>query len=102
MNAAERLWRALRNRDWPALRAQFRPNAVVDWPHSGASMGLDDYVAAVAARPAGEAVDVRRVVSEGRIVAVEAEVGGARCAGFYDLHDGLIVAATEYWVGERR
>jgi hypothetical protein len=43
---------------------------------------------------------VRRVVTEGRYVAVEARVGSARCAGFYDLHEGLIASATEYWVGE--
>jgi hypothetical protein len=39
------------------------------------------------------------VVTEGRCVVVEARVGGAYCAGFYDLHDGLIAGATEYWVG---
>jgi hypothetical protein len=43
---------------------------------------------------------VRRVVTEGRYVAVEARAGTAWCAAFYDLHDGLIASATEYWVGE--
>ena len=36
----------------------------------------------------------------GRNVVVEGALGEARCAGFYDLHDGLIAGAVEYWVGE--
>jgi len=99
MNAVERLWQGLAAHDWPAVRSQFQPNALVEWPHSGERMAVDDYVAA---RRAGRAapVRVRLVVSEGRYVAVEAEVGRGRCAGFYDLHDGLIAGAVEYWVGE--
>jgi hypothetical protein len=31
---------------------------------------------------------------------VEARVGDARGVGLYDLHDGLIAGAVEYWVGE--
>ena len=99
MNAVERLWRALEARDWPSVRSQFQPNAVVEWPHSGERMEVDEYVAAVRARPADREVAVRRVATEGRIVAVEARAGTARCAAFYDLHDGLIVGASEYWIG---
>ena len=99
MNAAERLWRALAAHDWAAVRSQFQPNALVEWPHSGERFAVDDYVATRRAG-AGGPVKVRRVVSEGRFVAVEATVGGERCAGFYDLHDGLIAGAVEYWVGE--
>jgi hypothetical protein len=59
----------------------------------------EEYVAVQRER-AGRAIDVRRVVTEGRSVVVEARVGDAWCAGFYDLHDGLIAGAVEYWVGE--
>ena len=48
----------------------------------------------------GGAFMVRRVVTEGRNVVVEGVLGEALCAGFYDLHDGLIAGAVEYWVGE--
>jgi hypothetical protein len=99
MNAPERLWRGLGAHDWAAVRAQFRPNATVEWPHEGRSLPVDEYVAVQRER-AGRAIDVRRVVSEGRNVVVEARVGDGRCAGFYDLHDGLIAGAVEYWVGE--
>jgi hypothetical protein len=98
MNAAERLWRGLQAHDWPAVRSQFQPNAQVEWPHSGERVDVDEYVAARRAR-ADEPVRVCRTVSEGRYVAVEAEVGRGRCAAFYDLHDGLIAGAVEYWLG---
>ena len=99
MNAAERLWRGLGARDWAAVRSQFQPTAQVQWPHADRRMPVEEYVAVQRER-AGPAIDVRRVVVEGRSVAVEAIVGDARCAGFYDLHDGLISGAVEYWLGE--
>jgi len=100
MNAVERLWRGLEAHDWPAVRSQFQPNAFVEWPHSGDRVDVEEYVAARRAR-GDEPVHVRRTVAEGRYVAVEADVGRGWCAGFYDLHDGLIAGAVEYWVGER-
>jgi hypothetical protein len=99
MNAPERLWRGLVAHDWAAVRSQFQPTAAVEWPHANRRMPADEYVAVQRER-AGRTIDVRRVVTEGRNVVVEAHVGDAWCAGFYDLHDGLIAGAVEYWVGE--
>jgi hypothetical protein len=99
MNAPERLWRGLAAHDWAAVRSQFQPTATVQWPHDGRAMPVEEYIATQRER-AGRPIDVRRVVSEGRNVVVEARVGEARCAGFYDLHEGLIAGAVEYWVGE--
>ena len=99
MNAAERLWRGIGRRDWAAVRSQFQPTAHVEWPHASVRMPVEEYVATQRER-AGPEVDVRRVVTEGRNVVVEARVGAARCAGFYDLHDGLVAGAVEYWLGE--
>jgi hypothetical protein len=100
MNAAERLWRGLEARDWAAVRSQFQPTAAVEWPHARRRMPVDEYVATQRERPGDRAVSVRRVVTEGRNVVVEARVGDAHCAGFYDLRDGLIAGAVEYWLGE--
>jgi hypothetical protein len=101
MNAAERLWRALAGHDWPSAGSQFQPNATVTWPHTGASMGVVEYVATQRERAArGAPFASSRVVTEGRNVVVEGRLGEERCAGFYDLHDGLIAGAVEYWVGE--
>jgi hypothetical protein len=100
MNAAERLWRGLAAHDWDAARAQFRPGAVVEWPHAAQRLACDEYIAVRRERAGDRRVEVQRVVTEGRSVVVEARVGEAYCAGFYDLHDGLIAGAVEYWVGE--
>jgi hypothetical protein len=100
MNAVERLWQALAGGDWSAARAQFRANAAVEWPHEAARLDVDEYLARTRLRQAG-AIEVLRVVTEGRYVAVEARAGAARGAAIYDLHDGLIAGGTEYWVGER-
>jgi hypothetical protein len=100
MNAPERLWRGIGARDWDAVRSQFRPGAVVEWPHAGERLPFEEYVAARRERAADRRVEVERVVTEGRCVVVEARVGDARGVGLYDLHDGLIAGAVEYWVGE--
>jgi SnoaL-like protein len=99
MNAAERLWRGLAAHDWAAMRSQFQPTATVEWPHADRRMPVEEYIA-VRRERAGRTIHVRRVVTEGRSVVVEARVGEAWCAAFYDLHDGLIAGAVEYWVGE--
>jgi hypothetical protein len=100
MNAAERLWRGLAAHDWEAVRSQFRAGAVVEWPHAGRRLEFEEYVAERRARAQGRSVEVERVVTEGRSVVVEARVGDARGVGLYDLHDGLIAGAVEYWIGE--
>ena len=99
MNAAQRLWRALEGRDWNAVRAQLHEHAVIEWPYSGRRLTVDEYVVALAIRLGDRAVHVQRVAGDGELVAVEATVGDARCAGFYDLHVARVQAATEYWVG---
>ena len=104
MNAAERLWRALERSDWEAVRAQFHAAAVIEVV-GGTDSELDvaEYVANHREQAArGLSVEVLRTLSGlGNIVAVEARAGDARCAGFYDLHEGRIARATEYWVTPR-
>ena len=34
---------------------------------------------------------------DGKATVVEALVGDRRCAGFYELRDGRIARAVEYW-----
>jgi hypothetical protein len=99
MNAAERLWRAIIARDWDAIRAQIDAGARIDWPHSGETLRVDDYIAAHRARPADRRVEVLRTAGEGELFVVEARTGDALCAGFYDMHAGHIRAITEYWIG---
>jgi hypothetical protein len=99
MNAAERLWRGLARRDWEAVRAQFHPSAVVERAGTGMRQDVDEYVAAhrIEAARGDEEIEVVRSVVDGKAAVIEARVGERRCAGIYDLHDGRIAGATEYW-----
>ena len=99
MNAAERLWRGLAHRDWDAVRAQFHPSAEIERAGDDERLGVEEYIAEyrVAAGRDGAQIEVLRSVVEGRAAVIEARVGDRRCAGIYDLHDGRIAGAVEYW-----
>jgi hypothetical protein len=99
VNAPERLWRGLARHDWEAVRAQFHPSAVIERAGDGTRLGVEDYLAAhrVAAGRDGAEIEVLRSVIDGRTTVVEARVGDRRCAAIYDLHDGRIAGAVEYW-----
>ena len=101
MNAVERFWRGLEERDWAAMRAQIGGHASIAWPHRGEVLDALEYLARLRERRGRADVEVLEVITEGRRVAVEARMGSARCGGFYDMHDGKIVSGTEYWVGEK-
>jgi hypothetical protein len=100
MNAAERLWRGLARHDWEAVRAQFHASAVIERPGTDQRLDVEEFVAThrvEAARADGE-TEVLRSVVDGNTCVIEARAGSARCAGIYDLHQGRIAGATEYWV----
>jgi hypothetical protein len=99
MNAAERLWRGLARRDWEAVRAQFHPSAVVERAGTGTRQDVDEYIAAhrVEAARGDDEIEVLRSVVDGRAQVIEARMGERRVAGIYDLHDGRIAGAIEYW-----
>jgi limonene-1,2-epoxide hydrolase len=99
VNAAERLWRGLARRDWEAVRAQFHSSAVVERAGTGTRQDVDEYIAAhrVEAARGSDEIEVLRSVTDGRAQVIEARVGERRVAGIYDLHDGRIAGAIEYW-----
>jgi len=100
VNAAERLWRGLGRRDWEAVRAQFHPSAVIERAGDGTRVSVEEYVAAhrvAAGRGEEGEIEVLRAVVDGKAAVIEARVGDRRCAGIYDLHDGRIASAVEYW-----
>jgi limonene-1,2-epoxide hydrolase len=99
MNAAERVWRALARRDWEGVRAQFHASAIVERAGTGTSQDVDEYIAAhrVEAARDGDEIEVLRSVVDGRAQVIEARVGDRRVAGIYDLQDGRIAGAIEYW-----
>jgi hypothetical protein len=99
MNAAERVWRGLRRHDWEAVRAQFHSSAVIEDAGSGTRRDVDEFIATQrveAARGEGE-IEVLRSVVDGKTAVIEARVGDRRCVAIYDVHDGRIAGAVEYW-----
>lgn len=101
MNAPERLWRALAARDWTAVPRQFHRSAIIERPAAGERLDLDEFVAdhrEHAARGGFEVEVLRSLNAGGTTIVIEARAGSARCAGIYDLHDGRIAGAVEYWV----
>ena len=104
MNAAERLWRGLARHDWEAVRAQFHASALVEHAGAGERQGVQEYVAArrVAAARGDDEIEVLRSVVDGKAAVIEARVGDRRCAAIYDLHDGRIAGAVEYWAPPTR
>ena len=99
MNAAERLWRGLARRDWEAVRAQFHPSAIIERAGAGTRQDVDEYIAAhrVEAARGDHEIEILRSVVDGRAQVIEARMGERRVAGIYDLHDGRIAGAIEYW-----
>ena len=96
MNAAERLWRGISNRDYSAIAAQLHENARVDWPHTGEHLSAVEYV--VRQRLAGERkVHVVRVLTDDERVAVHATVDDRAVGAFYDLQQGRIAIGVEIW-----
>jgi hypothetical protein len=96
LNAAERLWRGIARRDYPAIAAQLHEHARIDWPHSGERLSPTEYV--VRQRLAGERkVRVLRVLVDDERVAIHATVGDRSVGAFYDLQQGRIAAGVEIW-----
>jgi hypothetical protein len=96
VNAADRLWRGIARRDYPAIAAQLHEHARIDWPHTGEQLSAVEYV--VRQRLAGERrVRVIRVLIDDERVAVHARVDDRTVGAFYDLQQGRIAAGVEVW-----
>lgn len=103
MNAVGRLWVALAAGDDRCAVDELHPHVVAVWPHTGQRFATPAaYVAAHELLRGSGAVDVSRVITQGRAVAVEVAItGGERewvGAGIYHLHDGRVRRIVEYWL----
>jgi ketosteroid isomerase-like protein len=100
------LWDRFEARDWDGAGRLLHDDVVVDWPHTGERfVGRDHVIGVNAAYPEGWAIKVLRIVAEGDQVVSEVFVthpdGNAYAASFFELRDGRIARAVEYWVDER-
>ena len=102
-NPVERLWRFFDERDWERAGEELHDEFVADWPQTSERFrGRDNFIAMNRAHPAsGWSIDLRRTVVAGDVIAAEVAVphdaGLDFCTGFYELRDGKIARATEYW-----
>ena len=96
------LWERMEARDWDAVAAQLHEDVVVDWPNTGERMrGRENYLAVQREYPEGWHVHVLRIVDGGNSVVSEVRVDheGKRffVASFFEIEDGRIARAVEYW-----
>ena len=100
MNAAERLWRGAARRLGGACGPSSTRRPSSSAPATARGWASSEYIAAhrvAAARGEADEIEVLRSIVDGRSAVIEARVGDRRCAGIYDLHDGRIAGAIEYW-----
>ena len=96
------LWERMEARDWDAVADQLHPDVVVDWPNTAERMrGRDKYLAVQREYPEGWHIELLRIVDGGDTVVSEVRVeqGGKRffAVSFFELEEGRIARAVEYW-----
>ena len=99
------LWERIQARDWDGARRLLADDMVCRWPHSDERFeGGDDFIAMNRAYPEGWAIEVLDVaeIPGGAVSRIRVEQSGIRfhAASFFDVSDGLIRQAVEYWVTE--
>ncbi|HSE81988.1 MAG TPA: nuclear transport factor 2 family protein [Gaiellaceae bacterium] len=95
-------WERLPSRDWEGVAELLHPDVVVDWPNTAERMrGRDNYLAVVRAFGEGWRVHVLRVVDGGDTVVSEVRVERENeryvAVSFFELDEGRIDRAVEYW-----
>jgi ketosteroid isomerase-like protein len=96
------LWERMEARDWDGVAAQLHPDVVVDWPNTAERMrGRGNYLAVQRAYPEGWHIEVLRIVDGGDTVASEVRVEQDDqrffAVSFFELVEGRIIRAVEYW-----
>jgi SnoaL-like domain len=103
VNPVERLYEALRTRDWKGVEAQVHPRVVVEYPATGERFeGASEFVLSHRLRP--EELSIKRldIVNGDQQVAVYAVVttptGTDHMMAFYRLQETRIAHIVELWV----
>ena len=98
---AERVFRAINDRDVSLFHDQFHADSVIDFPQSGERIVGDENRRSVYGSFPGRA-NVNRILTGGDLAVVEANVDYAetkdwRAVFVYEFRDGKIERATCYW-----
>jgi len=98
------VWARIAARDWAGLAVLLAPEVRLEWPATReVFVGRENFVSVQAEYPEGWAITVLTTVAQGEAVVSEVEVphqefGLFRAASFWTVSDGMVVAATEYWI----
>ena len=98
------LWERFEARDWDAAGGLLAEDVVVEWPQTRERMrGRENVIAVNRNYPEGWTIRVLRVLQDGETAVSEVAVdhvdhGTFHAASFFDVREGRIVRATEYWV----
>ena len=100
------LWARVQARDWDGVGELLAEDFVLEWPHDLVRLrGRENFVEFNRSYPEGWSIEVLRIVAEGSTVVSEVRVphptvGPNYALSFYEVDDGRITSAREYWVEE--
>jgi ketosteroid isomerase-like protein len=100
------LWTRIEARDWDAVGDLLAEDFVLEWPHDLIRLrGRAQFVEFNRRYSEGWSIDVLRIVAEGCTVVSEVRVphptvGPHYALSFFEVADGRIASAREYWVAE--
>jgi limonene-1,2-epoxide hydrolase len=98
----ERLWRALDERDFEGAGRLVHEDCVFEWPQSRERIrGRTNVVALNAHYPGEWSIRIERIVSAGGLVVSQVYIEHSQqdtwAISFFEIEDGLIRRATEFW-----
>ncbi|MFL5949997.1 MAG: nuclear transport factor 2 family protein, partial [Gaiellaceae bacterium] len=100
------LWARIQARDWEGVGDLLAEGFVLEWPHELVLLrGRASFVEFNSRYPEGWSIEVLRIVAQGRTVVSEVRVphptvGPHYALSFFEVDEGRIASAREYWVAE--
>jgi ketosteroid isomerase-like protein len=106
VEVVRRFWDAIQARDWELAGEQLHDDVEFVWPNTGEHFaGRDNVIGMNRAYPEGWTIELQRTIAEGDVVVTEVRVphetlGVSWAASFFEIRDGRIARAVEYWIDE--
>jgi ketosteroid isomerase-like protein len=100
------LWARIQARDWEGVGDLLAEGFVLEWPHEVVLLrGRASFVEFNRRYPEGWSIEVLRIVAQGGTVVSEVRVphptvGPHYALTFFEVDEGRIASAREYWVAE--
>ena len=92
-------------RQWDSAGELLSPSLHIEYTATGEVFDGDNFLAMNRAYPDGWTIRIVETIAEGNRVAAHVSVqqdnDTFRCAGFYEIANGVIESGVEHWVTER-